>query len=78
MTSETIGRNLAVLRREALRTQEEVAKYLGISEPMVSSYERGKIKLPLIAAYKLANLFGCQIEDFLKGVDENAGQTGNA
>lgn len=78
MTSETIGRNLTVLRREALRTQEEVAKYLGISEPMVSSYERGKIKLPLIVAYKLANLFGCQIEDFLKGVDENAGQTGNA
>lgn len=71
MQSEIIGRNLVVLRREALRTQQEVAEYLGVSEPMVSSYERGKIKLPLIVAYKLATLFGCQIEDFLKGVDED-------
>lgn len=78
MSNATIGRNLASLRREAHYTQEEVAKVLGVTEPMVSNYERGGIKLPLVVAYKLAGMFGCDVMDFLKGVELDEGQAGNA
>lgn len=73
-----IGKNMASLRREAHHTQEEVARVLGVTEPMVSSYERGGIKLPLVVAYKLAGMFGCDVMDFLKGVELDEGQAGNA
>lgn len=71
--NETIGRNAAVLRREALLTQEDVAKALGVTEPMISSYERGGIKLPLVVAYKMAKMYGCDIMDFLRGVSLDEG-----
>lgn len=78
MNNAIIGRNLVSLRCGAHYTQYEVAEVLGVTQPVVSRYEKGGMKLPLITAYKLAGMFGCDIMDFLKGVELDEGQAGNA
>ena len=77
MSNISVGYKLMLLRCEAHKTQKEVAEYLGITVQMVSQYERGVIKLPLIVAGKLAGFFGCEIQDFLEEV-QYAGETGDA
>lgn len=72
MEGKLIGENMSSIRREAHYTQKDVAEFLGVTEPMISFYERGSIKLPLIVAYKLTWFFDCKMEDFLKGVTDNA------
>ena len=42
---ESIAQRLARLRRESGITQEEMADRLGISQPIVSDYERGELRL---------------------------------
>jgi len=40
-----IGARLAALRKERGITQKEFAERLGVSQPMVSDYERGELRL---------------------------------
>ncbi len=41
----TIGARLAQLRKERGITQGELAERLGVSQPMISDYERGELRL---------------------------------
>ena len=42
---ETIGERLARLRRDRGMTQVEVARELGVTQPVLSDYERGELRL---------------------------------
>jgi transcriptional regulator with XRE-family HTH domain len=43
--NKTIGRRLAHLRKERGITQIELAEQLGVSQPLVSAWERGELRL---------------------------------
>lgn len=59
------GRNrLQLARTLAGLTQVEMSAALGITQPHISSLERGDYSdLPLETARKIAEFFGCGIED---------------
>jgi putative transcriptional regulator len=53
-------------------TQEELSQRLKVSRQTIISLESGKYKPSLVLAHKLAQLFGCQIEElFIFEGDEN-------
>ncbi len=55
------------LRNEKGLSQEEVAKIIGVSRPTYTAIEKGKQKLNLDEAQKLANIFGMDVNSFLSG-----------
>ena len=61
----TPGTALEMIRRENNMTQEEVAKYLGISRNTLAAYESGKQKVPLTVFIYLADLYNCDVYDIL-------------
>jgi putative transcriptional regulator len=53
-------------------TQEELSQALNVSRQTIISLEKGKYKPSLVLAHKLAQIFGCRIEDiFIFEGDEN-------
>ncbi|AXI08695.1 helix-turn-helix domain-containing protein [Oceanobacillus sp. 143] len=53
-------------------TQEELSQILKVSRQTVISLEKGKYKPSLVLAHKLAQTFGCTIEElFIFEGDEN-------
>lgn len=63
---KTIGKNLAILREKRSLTQDDVAKYLGISRPMISYYETAEREIPLLHLEKLADLFSVEVADLME------------
>lgn len=56
--------NSVAARRDELRwTQTDLAERLGVSRQTVLSIEKGKYDPSLPLAFKLAEVFGCKIED---------------
>ena len=71
MGSETIGKQIALLRREKGVKQEEVAGYVGVSAQAVSKWENGGVPdvelLPKIADFfsvSIDSLFDRKIRDY--------------
>lgn len=69
---ETIGNRLREFRRRRGLTQEEVADELGLTQSLVSQYERGEIRMvaTLIAAF--AKLLRVSADEIL-GLKESKG-----
>ncbi|MCG3146265.1 MAG: hypothetical protein HONDAALG_04164 [Gammaproteobacteria bacterium] len=63
------------LRREKGITQAEMAKLLGVSQPIVSDYERGELRLHGELIVRLAEILGCSADELL-GLRERKGTTG--
>lgn len=63
-----IGTRVRALRYEAGLTLKDVSKRLCVSEQMMSQIERGVNQLSLLNASKLAEMFGCTVDDILKEV----------
>ncbi len=59
----TLGAHLKREREYRGFSQEEVAKYLGISRSAVSLTEKGSRKLDIFELRKLCKLYECNIED---------------
>lgn len=57
------GKKLKVIRLNKGITQEDVAKAIGISKPMISYYENNTSKLDEEKVMKLCVLFNCTIRD---------------
>ena len=57
--------NLAKARRQAGRTQQEVADYLGISRQAYSNYETGKREPDCAALVRLGAYFDCSTDYLL-------------
>ncbi|MHC5310363.1 helix-turn-helix domain-containing protein [Myroides sp. LJL116] len=67
----TIGKNIKLLRDRIGISQDDLAKYLGLSNKMkISRYENGTATVPTNQMTKLANLFGVDEYDFYEE-DEN-------
>ncbi|WP_035166536.1 helix-turn-helix transcriptional regulator [Caloramator sp. ALD01] len=56
-------KNLKELRKKNKLTQKQMAMKLGISERAYQHYEYGKRKPNLIIAKKIAEVFGCSIDE---------------
>ena len=48
-------------------TQVEVAKYAGVDQSQISMYEAGAYKPKTMAAVRMAELYGCTIEEIMEG-----------
>ena len=57
---------LRVLREKFQYTQEEVSKYLGISQPAYLKYETGETEVSMEGLEKLARLYGIDEYDMLE------------
>lgn len=63
-----IGENIRVRREKAGITQLELAEAACVTGAMISQIE-GNIKAPsLPVAFRIADKFGCTVEDFRQGV----------
>jgi len=71
---ETIAQHLGRLRREKGITQAEMAERLGISQPIVSDYERGELRLHGELIVKLVEILDCSADELL-GVRERKATT---
>ena len=58
---------LRVLREKFKYTQEEVSKYLGISQPAYLKYETGETEVSMESLEKLARLYGMDEYDIMEG-----------
>jgi len=67
---DTMKNELRILRAERAWSQGDLAEKLGVSRQTVNALETGKYDPSLPLAFKIARLFGRQIEDvFEDGVD---------
>ncbi|MGE7691310.1 helix-turn-helix transcriptional regulator [Lysinibacillus sp. NPDC097214] len=55
--------NIKQFREQFDLTQEDLAKEIGVSRQTIISLEKGRFSPSIILAFKLAQLFNCQIEN---------------
>lgn len=70
---DTIAQRLVRLRKEKGLTQAQMATLLGVSQPVVSDYERGALRLHGELILKVAEILSVSADELL-GRDENASQ----
>lgn len=61
-----LRKNLRRARTQAGLSQREVAQRLGMSRPTYTYYETGHTAPSVFDLYRLARLYGCLMEDFLR------------
>ena len=64
--AKAVGRAIARQRQQAGLTQEQVAEHLEIGMEAVSRMERGIVVPTVVRLAELAQLFGCELADFLR------------
>ena len=63
----TIGKRIALLRKEKGLTQEELASHMGVSPQAVSKWENDQTCPDISALPKLARLFDVTVDELLEG-----------
>lgn len=66
----TIGKRIAILRKEKNLTQEELANHMGVSPQAVSKWENDQTCPDISALPKLARLLGVSVDELLEGKAE--------
>jgi transcriptional regulator with XRE-family HTH domain len=69
---ETIGERLARLRRDRGITQSELAEILGMTQPMISGYEHGTLRLHGELIVQLAGILNVSADELL-GLEKSKG-----
>jgi transcriptional regulator with XRE-family HTH domain len=64
--AETPGERLARLRKERGWTQVELAERIGITQTLLSDYERGKLRLNADMIVRFANVLDITTDDLLQ------------
>lgn len=64
--AKSVGKAIARQRSQAGFTQEQVAEHLNIGMEAVSRMERGIVVPTVVRLAELAQLFGCELADFLR------------
>ncbi len=63
--TKAIGRRVAELRKERGVTQFELAEKLGVSQPDMSDYERGELRLHGYLIARLSDILGVRTDELL-------------
>ncbi|MBQ9309364.1 MAG: helix-turn-helix transcriptional regulator [Bacteroidales bacterium] len=71
MDAKTLGNNLKYIRECLGYSQEEIGRYLGISQPAYLKYEKGTSTLSVTLLEKLAGLYGIDEYDILHPENNN-------
>ncbi len=58
---------LVSLRKKNNFSQMALAKELGVSQQAISHWENGKRDIPIDILLKLSELFGCTLDELVKG-----------
>ena len=66
----TIGKRIALLRKEKGLTQEELATHMGVSPQAVSKWENDQTCPDISALPKLGRLLGVTVDELLEGKTE--------
>ncbi|GAB5993805.1 helix-turn-helix domain-containing protein [Aeromonas enteropelogenes] len=66
LLAKRVGRAIARQRQLAGLTQEQVAEHLDIGMAAISRMERGLVVPTIVRLAELAELFGCELADFLR------------
>ena len=66
----TIGKRIALLRKEKGLTQEELASHMGVSPQAVSKWENDQTCPDISALPKLSRLLGVSVDELLEGREE--------
>ncbi|MDM5065679.1 helix-turn-helix domain-containing protein [Aeromonas salmonicida] len=64
--AKSVGKAIARQRQQAGLTQDQVAEHLDIGMEAVSRMERGIVVPTVVRLAELAQLFGCELADFLR------------
>ena len=70
MDKEVFGGFIAVLRKEAKLTQQQVAEYLNVKQNTYSQYEIGVLNYPIDVLCRLADLYQVSVDYLLGRTDE--------
>jgi transcriptional regulator with XRE-family HTH domain len=71
LTRVQIGKRLASIRKQKSLSQEELAKMIGVSRPVMVQIEAGKRGLELTEFLQIANLMEFSIDEFLSNTYSN-------
>ena len=72
---QQLGQRIASYRKDLGMNQTELGEKLGISQPVVASYEVGRRRVPTSALPVLSALFGVSV-DLLLGKEQPQGKRG--
>ncbi|MGU5551800.1 MULTISPECIES: helix-turn-helix domain-containing protein [Aeromonas] len=64
--AKSVGKAIGRQRQQAGLTQDQVAEHLDIGMEAVSRMERGKVVPTVVRLTELAQLFDCELADFLR------------
>ena len=67
MASNSMAKNLRILRERVDYSQAEVSSYLNISQPAYQKYESGLTEVSMEALEKLAQLYGVDEYEIMEG-----------
>jgi transcriptional regulator with XRE-family HTH domain len=70
--------NLKKLRTGKALSQDELSDLTGISQTMISAFERGVKGISLDYGFKIANALGCNINDLVDGNTQSGNVSGKA
>jgi transcriptional regulator with XRE-family HTH domain len=66
------GHQLRQARKSAGQAKERAALLVGRSYSSITLYERGQVAPPAAIMCRLADLYGCKVEDFFEEADRVA------
>lgn len=69
--TETIGERLKTLRKQHHFTQKQIADYLDFQQGQIAKLENNQRKLKVSSLEKLCELYNCDEDYILEGIDDN-------
>jgi transcriptional regulator with XRE-family HTH domain len=66
MGKETLGERLARLRKERALTQNDMVERTGLTQVLVSDYERGRLRISAEMAVRFAEALGITTDELLR------------
>lgn len=70
LSKETLGKNLTECRDRHTWTQQEAARRAGVRGDRLNRWEKGRETPGTEGLIRLAVAYGCNVDQFLSGVDE--------
>jgi len=62
-----LGQRLSSLRKQASMTQSQLGERLGVSQPVIASYEAGRRRVPSSTLPIISNLFNITLDQLVSG-----------